>query len=64
MDTDGFMAKNPLFTRDDWMSFRRLHAEASTSSAEQLFKYYVGKQRLIMVVGAYALKTNHKAHDF
>ena len=49
MDTDGFMAKNPLFTREDWMSFRKAHAEASASSAEQLLKYYVGKQRLLKV---------------
>ena len=49
MDTNGFMAKNPLFTRDDWMSFRKAHAEASESSAEQLLEYYVGKRRLVRV---------------
>ena len=49
MDTDGFLAKNPLFTREDWLAFRKAHAEASKSSAEQLLKYYVGKRRLVRV---------------
>ena len=46
METEGLLAQNTLFTRDEWLAVR-LNRETKQSGVNQLLKYYVAKKRLI-----------------
>ena len=48
MDVKEFFARNPLFNRDEWLSFRYSCGKAR-KSASQLLRYYYTRKRLVQV---------------